>query len=346
MFSASNRVLVEAWSSRLRMDQPDRILALIGEIYDTALQRALWPRVVESICEYVGSTSASLESQKTVRKLVDLHFSWGIADDYLRRWSNDELGDDETRRRLAVIVPHVRRALLIGKVLDLPSSEAAAFGDTLDGLCAALFLLGANAGIVHANASGDALMREGCCLSGHGGRLRAVDPQADRSLRNILADITRGDASMSVGGMAVPLKSRSGQRYVAHVLPLTAGARRKSGTSYAAVAAVFVRKAEVDLLSPFEAIAQDFQLTPGELRVLCAIVEIGGVRETASVLGISETTVKTHLQRLFEKTTTSRQADLVRLVAGYASPVCAGDQGSGHRFRDKVARFRSKAATP
>jgi DNA-binding CsgD family transcriptional regulator len=83
---------------------------------------------------------------------------------------------------------------------------------------------------------------------------------------------------------------------------------------------------------------------------LCAIVEIGGVRESASVLGISETTVKTHLQRLFEKTTTSRQADLVRLVAGYASPVCAlaaGDsQGSGHRFRDKVARFRSKAATP
>jgi hypothetical protein len=110
--------------------------------------------------------------------------------------------------------------------------------------------LGANAGIVHVNASGDALMREGCCLSGHGGRLRAVDPQADRSLRNILilADITRGDASMSVGGMAVPLKSRSGQRYVAHVLPLTAGARRKSGTSYAAVAAVFVRKVEVDLL--------------------------------------------------------------------------------------------------
>jgi hypothetical protein len=32
----------------------------------------------------------------------------------------------------------------------------------------------------------------------------------------------------------------------------------------------------------------------------------------------SETTVKTHLQRVFEKTASRRQADLVKLVAGYS----------------------------
>jgi len=30
--------------------------------------------------------------------------------------------------------------------------------------------------------------------------------------------------------------------------------------------------------------------------------------------------VRTHLQHVFEKTETSRQADLVKLVAGYSSP--------------------------
>jgi hypothetical protein len=35
----------------------------------------------------------------------------------------------------------------------------------------------------------------------------------------------------------------------------------------------------------------------------------------------SETTVKTHLQRAFEKTASRRQADLVELVAGYMSPL-------------------------
>jgi FixJ family two-component response regulator len=48
---------------------------------------------------------------------------------------------------------------------------------------------------------------------------------------------------------------------------------------------------------------------------------IGGVPEIAPVLGISETTVKTHLQHVFEKTGTQRQADLVKLVAGYISPI-------------------------
>jgi DNA-binding CsgD family transcriptional regulator len=52
-----------------------------------------------------------------------------------------------------------------------------------------------------------------------------------------------------------------------------------------------------------------------------AIVLIGGVPEAAEELGIAETTVKTHLHRVFAKTGTTRQADLVRLVAGFASPL-------------------------
>ena len=119
----------------------------------------------------------------------------------------------------------------------------------------------------------------------------------------------------------MPLTAHNGERFVAHVLPLTSGARRRAGTSYSAVAAVFVRKAALDLPHPLETIAGTFKLTPAELRVLMAIVEIGGVSEVAHVLGISEPTVKTHLQHIFGKTDTNRQADLVKLVAGYMSPL-------------------------
>ena len=51
--------------------------------------------------------------------------------------------------------------------------------------------------------------------------------------------------------------------------------------------------------------------------MLFSIIEIGGAAEVAEVLGIAEATVKTHLQHVFEKTGTGRQADLVKLVAGY-----------------------------
>jgi len=57
------------------------------------------------------------------------------------------------------------------------------------------------------------------------------------------------------------------------------------------------------------------------LRVLLAIVEIGGVPEVAEALGVAETTVKTHLGRLYQKTGAGRQADLVKLVAGFSNPL-------------------------
>jgi DNA-binding CsgD family transcriptional regulator len=118
-------------------------------------------------------------------------------------------------------------------------------------------------------------------------------------------------------GIAVPLKARDDERYIAHVLPLTSGARRKAGISYGAVAAIFVRRAALDLPSPPVAIAQVFKLTQAELRVLFSILAMGGAAEVAEVLGIPEATVKTHLHHVFEKTGTGRQADLVKLVAGY-----------------------------
>ncbi len=54
------------------------------------------------------------------------------------------------------------------------------------------------------------------------------------------------------------------------------------------------------------------------------IVQVGGVPEVAPILGIAEPTVKKHLQHIFEKTSTGRQADLVKLVASYMSPLAGG----------------------
>jgi DNA-binding CsgD family transcriptional regulator len=131
----------------------------------------------------------------------------------------------------------------------------------------------------------------------------------------------RDDAAVGVKGIAVPLMALDGERHVAHVLPLTSGARRRAATSYAAAAAVFVQKATLDTPSPQELIVKLYKLTPAELRVLLAIVQVGGVPETAETLGVAESTVKTHLHRVFEKTGAKRQADLVKLMAGYASPL-------------------------
>jgi DNA-binding CsgD family transcriptional regulator len=236
---------------------------------------------------------------------------------------SDGFADDEMRRRFALVAPHVRRAVLIGHVIDRKTVEAAALADSFDGLTAGMFLVDAVGRILHANASGHAMISEANVLRAAGGKLGAADAQAEQVLLDSFTAAAAGDAAVGRKGMAVPLKARTGDRYVAHVLPLTSGARRKAGKSYSAVASIFVHRAVLDLPSPPEALAKEFKLTPAELRVLFAIIEVGGVPETAAVLGISEGTVKTHLHHLFGKTGTSRQAELVKVVAAYSNPLIA-----------------------
>jgi DNA-binding CsgD family transcriptional regulator len=234
------------------------------------------------------------------------------------RHERDGLVDEACRRRMQLLVPHIRRAVLIGKTIQLKTAEADTFADTLDGLAAGMFLVDLAGRLVHANARGYAMLAEEGILRAAGGRLVANDPGADQALRDAFAATESGDRGLGTQGIAVPLAT-NGQLYVAHVLPLTSGARRKAGASYAAAAAVFVRRAELDAPMAPEVIAKLYGLTPSELRVLLAVFESGGVPNVAEALGISEATAKTHLRRLFEKTGTERQADLVKLVAGFAS---------------------------
>jgi DNA-binding CsgD family transcriptional regulator len=237
------------------------------------------------------------------------------------RHQRDGRVDDEMRRRMRIIVPHIRRAVLIGRVIDLRTAEAATFADTLDGIRHGMLLVDAFGRIVHANAAGHAMLAEGSVLSAVGRKLAAHDAGAEQALHDVFLAAGNGDAAVGIKGIAVPLVARNGERYVAHVLPLTAGARRRAGASYAAVAALFVHQAALDTPSPPEVIARTYKLTPSELRVLLAVVEVGGVPEVAETLGIAGTTVRFHMRQLFAKTGTHRQADLVKLVAGFANPL-------------------------
>jgi DNA-binding CsgD family transcriptional regulator/PAS domain-containing protein len=229
--------------------------------------------------------------------------------------------DAKARDRMRLIIPHVRRAVLIGRMFDLKAAEAASFADALDGLSAGMCLVGADGRVIHANAAARAIFGAGDILRVVGGRLVARDAQVQQTLRDVFTAAGEGDAALGIKGIAVSLMGENSERYVAHALPLTSGARRRAGVTYSAAAALFVRKASATVSSPPEAIGKAFKLTPTEIRVLQAIVEVGGVPDVAAALGVAESTIKTHLGRLFEKTGATRQADLVKLVAGFATPL-------------------------
>jgi len=365
---------------------------LIGDLYDAALDPALWPAALGTLSRFVGGQSAGIAYIDRANRAVDAHHTFGCDPHFLqlylsrygqfdptmtllllptarvasasdvmpydefcegrfyREWARpqgwvDSVGatvdksgagvvvlsilrnqasglvDDETRLRMELVLPHVRRAALIGEVFQRQKSEVTTLADTFDGLNAGLFLVDADGRVVHTSAGGHALLAEGAPLRVVAGKLTVVDANIERPLHKLFALAGAGDVALGARGSAIPLKAPDGRRYVAHVLPLASRARRSAGATYQAVAAVFVRTATLDLPAAPELIADAYNLTPTELRVLLGIVEIGGVPEVADSLGIAETTVKTHLRHLYEKTGARRHADLVKLVAAFSSPL-------------------------
>jgi DNA-binding CsgD family transcriptional regulator len=366
---------------------------LIGTIYDTTLDRALWSDVLRRSAEFVGGSAAAIFSKNPTagngfvyyesgvdpyyrqlyfEKYVDLDpattghyfadvgqpiaiadfmpYSEFLETRFYKEWVHPQglvdlvsavldksvtsaalfgvfryqrhgIVDDETRRRMRLIVPHIRRAVLIGNVLDLNAAENTAFADTLSGLAAGVFLVDAGARIVFANRSGEIMLDEGNILCQRNRVLTTVDPKVGTTLPDVIALARDGDAAVGANGVAVPLSSPPGEPWLAHILPLTSGARQHAGIVHSAVAAVFVHQASLETPSSMETMSKLYRLTPSELRVLAAVSEVGGIAAIAEVVGIAEATVKTHLQRLFAKTGTNRQTDLVKLVATHASPL-------------------------
>jgi DNA-binding CsgD family transcriptional regulator len=259
---------------------------------------------------WVDATTAMLDKSATSRALYTVFHH--RADDSAER---------ESRARCKLLVPHLRRAMLVHQAIEAKTAEAATLTETLDGLVAGSFLVDETGRLVHTNSAGRRMLAEADLLHTAGDRLVADDPESDQRLRDVCTTAAYGDTALGAKGIAVPLKTRRGNRYVGHVLPLTSSRRSSAGKAFAAVAALFVNRAELEMPAVPEIIAKTYALTPTELRVLLAIVEVGGAPEVAEALGISESTVKTHLGRLYEKTGARRHADLVKLVAGFSNPL-------------------------
>jgi DNA-binding CsgD family transcriptional regulator len=70
-----------------------------------------------------------------------------------------------------------------------------------------------------------------------------------------------------------------------------------------------------------DGVADSFNLTGSELKLLERLVDGESVADAAANLGIEISTARTHLARLFAKTGTKRQAELVTVAARLASPL-------------------------
>jgi DNA-binding NarL/FixJ family response regulator len=146
--------------------------------------------------------------------------------------------------------------------------------------------------------------------------LRAISPDADRTLGDSFRAIAAGSAEVDARGATVVLSDMQGERWVANVLPLIDGARQQAGDAHHAIAAVFVRSSLAMDPTPLEALATLYALTASEIRVAEAVLRVSGNDAIADALGIAPSTVRTHLNHIYRKSGANNQSDLIKLIAG------------------------------
>ncbi|MGE5506326.1 MAG: DNA-binding response regulator [Actinomycetota bacterium] len=141
-----------------------------------------------------------------------------------------------------------------------------------------------------------------------GGTCRAVTSAGTAALHRA-AEATRGDGDARVVG----LSDHDGKRFSALIEAADEGA--------ASAVLVFVREIDARSALPVEALCELFGLTPSEARLAQALASGLDIRQAADAGGITVSTARTYLKRLFQKTDVNRQAELIRVltsaVAGF-----------------------------
>ena len=158
----------------------------------------------------------------------------------------------------------------------------------------------AGGAIQTANPTADAILQEADALTRIGGRLAATNPRQAVRLRQALADCRGGGEA---GSLVIDRDFRS-------ALLVRVATADPAGN---ALVVTIIDPERKPALSP-EIAAQLYGLTPTEAKLSVAIAEGRRPDEISQQFRIAQSTINFHLNNVFRKTGTSRQADLVALL--------------------------------
>ena len=236
-------------------------------------------------------------------------------------FTNEEIHSAE------LLAPHlVRAARLMTRLSEVRTREHLAC-EALEQFAVPVFVVNSTGRVRFVNAAGRAMIaaRDGLCIVN--GQLEALSINETAALSQLIhgaALARRQGYSTSGGSLSVTRKGNS-PAFNLVVAPLSPS---RSGTDWPIEDAALVVASRQKPASARAAIMlqKQFNLTPAEIRLIQLVGEGIDPMQMAERLSVSITTIRTHLQRLFDKTGTRRQAELVRLVLTHPALIISGGE--------------------
>ena len=233
----------------------------------------------------------------------------------LRSRSQGAFEDSEVQF-LQRLYPHVRRACELNQRIGLAEADGALgrLAQRVAPLC--LFALSATGELLHANAQGEAWLRDSGILSIWQRRLVAVQSQHESALREALRRTTQDGAPVHInlGDLTNPgrcltlMRMPPGERFA------------KFGTRAELLG--LLGDSVLRPLASNDQLAELFGLSPAEARLARALAEGESLDTLSQSRQVSRNTLRAQLQSALGKTGTDSQRALIRLVL--AVPAWAG----------------------
>lgn len=230
---------------------------------------------------------------------------------YLGRSAEGGAFGETSIARIRPILPHLERAMAL----------RAEWPTLIDGMTAILdlqpqgaMILTSTGKILFVNRSAQAILRRDQTLKVQNDRLRPMPGREGELLQALLTRACAGEPGGSVvfersldGPLVASLAPLRGQ----HAATLT-GVGGRSGTRGAIL---LLREPLRELPMDQQLLVQIYGLTAAEARVMALLCAGYDAKDIGQSLGVKPSTIKSHLARLFAKTGTGRQAELIRLAA-------------------------------
>jgi DNA-binding CsgD family transcriptional regulator len=218
-------------------------------------------------------------------------------------------------RLMRSLIPHLQQALRTQNKLAALAHSTAELAGALEVVRHGIIIVVAGEHLVKSlNSAAERIFRaeDGLCM--RSGRIAATSAHTERELHRAIDDALEGGCSTIRTGRSLISVRPSGKRpYVVHVLP--SHRRRNADGPLRQPMALVVIIDPADEPEPAAALLRRlYRLTDAEADVALRMMHGADLKEISEELSVSLTTVRTHLQHVFDKTNTHRQAELVRLL--------------------------------
>jgi len=235
----------------------------------------------------------------------------------VNRGDRGEEFDADEARTMAILVPHVRRALAIQQKLSVLEGERSQLVDAADRMRFGVVLIDNRGRPIFINRNAARLIeaRDGLAIARHSlvATDSAVDTRLQLALRSAVA-VNRGEAVVIENGeLLIP---RAEGRRPLHACVSPAGSRDFYGGRAARTAALLLLSDPEERTRPSVDRLRDlFSLTAAEARVAEGLAAGQRAADIADSLGVSRETVRSQIKRVLEKADARSQSAFIRLVA-------------------------------